>query len=131
MRPRARRAFAALLTGGVVVVVGWLIAGLVGIVVSLAALAVIVTLGPRWVAGAALVAFVTAGVATVVVPLPNDLATKPNFAQERPVASESARVAGVLVAAAIAGFAARERERGTGSTPAVEASLPETGRDGA
>lgn len=111
MNEARRDALAKGATAFVVLTLSGLFAGLFGLAVATAGLAVAWVAGARWVAGAAFVALALAAAATVTVSLASDPGAKIEFADDRRLASDAARAAGVLTLVAVVGFAERERAR--------------------
>jgi hypothetical protein len=109
-----------------VLVLAWFLAGVTGLIAGTAGVALAALKTPRWVAAAAFAALVVAAAATVFEAGPTETYNA-HFASRRPVASEVARVAGILALVAIVGSSVDERsrlaphspngERGTGPAP--------------
>ena len=105
-----------------VVAVAWFFAGVVGIVAATVGLALIAVVGPRWVAAAGLAGLAGAAVATVTE-TQLSRAYGSDFAVNRPIAAEMARVAGILVLVALVGFVRRERANRVASSTGADAAL--------
>jgi hypothetical protein len=98
-----RPAAGALGVGGV----AWFFGGFTALIAAVAGLVIARWLGPRWVAAAAFGSLLVAAVATVVE-MKLTQSYNLSFADERPIATHSALVAGALAFVAVAVFAARQ-----------------------
>jgi cbb3-type cytochrome oxidase subunit 3 len=94
----------------VVLAVAWFFAGITGLIAAAVGLVVAALLNPRWVAAAAFGSLIIAAVATVLEVQPTG-SYDVTFARDRPIASQSALVAGVLAFVAVVAFAIRERTK--------------------
>jgi lysylphosphatidylglycerol synthetase-like protein (DUF2156 family) len=94
----------------VIVVIAWFFGGIIGLIAATVGLVVAVLLTPRWVAAGAFGSLIIAAVATVLEAQPT-ASYGVTFARDRPVASQSALVAGVLAFVAVVAFGVREREK--------------------
>ena len=92
-----------------IVAVGWFIGGPIGLVVAALALALALWRGPRLVAGLACVALVATALLTAVEAPTGPNARGVRFVTDRPLTSETGRIAGVLALVSIAVAIARER----------------------
>jgi MFS family permease len=97
-----------LAAGAAVVAVSWFFGGLTGLIAAVAGLAIAARFGPRWVAAAAFGSLVVSAIATVAEVAPNQ-SYSVTFANERPIATNAALVAGALALTAVVVFASRER----------------------
>jgi hypothetical protein len=88
---------------------GWFVAGLIGFAAAAVGLAVAHWRGPRFVAGLAFAALLVTVFLTVVEGTTGPRKPSVEFVTERPLASDTARIAGVLVLVSISVAVARER----------------------
>jgi hypothetical protein len=119
MTPARRRARVVLVV--LVLLVAWFFAGVAGLIAGAGGVALAALKTPRWVAAAAFAALVVAAAATVFEAGPTE-SYNAHFASRRPVASEAARVAGILALVAIVGSSVDERSRPVPHSPGGESS---------
>jgi hypothetical protein len=88
--------------------VAWFFGGLTALIAAASGLVIARVLGPAWVAAAAVGSLLVAAIATVVeTKLTHSYSLA--FADERPIATHAALVAGALAFVSVAVFAARQR----------------------
>jgi hypothetical protein len=112
---------ARLVIMAVVLLLAWFFAGITGVIAGTAGVILAAVKTPRWVAAGALAALVVAAAATIVQARPTTF-YNPAFATRRPVASEAARIAGILTLVAVVASSVDERSRHSVQVPGQDPS---------